>query len=433
MTSCPLPHQLSDVISPPHQLAFIPSFKTNNNFSFSNFPAVVKFLQHTRCKLAIVPTLCKSRYQRIKQYVEYINHIAKNVELISDVHQEDSILFPLQPLRDNLDSGTYETFETDPVKYVRYQEAMQHALFALVPEEERKTRAAVILIVGAGRGPLIRAAINAGKNTSRKVRIFVVEKNGNAIVTLTNLIEELWEHEDITLIKKDMREVELAEKADILVSELLGSFGDNELSPECLDGAQKLLKPTGISIPCDSVAYLRPIMSKQALYNIYGISDPLSSAHKTWLSHMMNVFYIDDAKEAWKFDHPNREEIIDNRRFATLTFTTKIDCVLHGFAGYFTSKLFEDVQISIHPETFSKGMCSWYPAYFPTITSPPIYLKTGDSFKVRMWRKVEPNVKVWYEYEVELSDGTLSPRFNQNGEQHPIHLTTEIDNLNLDD
>ena len=27
-----------------------------------------------------------------------------------------------------------------------------------------------------------------------------------------------------------------------MVSELLGSFGDNELSPECLDGAQKFLK-----------------------------------------------------------------------------------------------------------------------------------------------------------------------------------------------
>ena len=28
----------------------------------------------------------------------------------------------------------------------------------------------------------------------------------------------------------------------MLVSELLGSFGDNELSPECLDGVQKFLK-----------------------------------------------------------------------------------------------------------------------------------------------------------------------------------------------
>ena len=39
-----------------------------------------------------------------------------------------------------------------------------------------------------------------------------------------------------------MREWIAPEKADIIVSELLGSFGDNELSPECLDGAQKFLK-----------------------------------------------------------------------------------------------------------------------------------------------------------------------------------------------
>lgn len=40
----------------------------------------------------------------------------------------------------------------------------------------------------------------------------------------------------------DMRHLSVPEKADILVSELLGSFGDNELSPECLDGAMRFLK-----------------------------------------------------------------------------------------------------------------------------------------------------------------------------------------------
>ena len=39
-----------------------------------------------------------------------------------------------------------------------------------------------------------------------------------------------------------MRVVQAPEQADILVSELLGSFGDNELSPECLDGAMRFLK-----------------------------------------------------------------------------------------------------------------------------------------------------------------------------------------------
>lgn len=46
----------------------------------------------------------------------------------------------------------------------------------------------------------------------------------------------------VTVVSCDMREWNAPEKADILVSELLGSFGDNELSPECLDGAQKFLK-----------------------------------------------------------------------------------------------------------------------------------------------------------------------------------------------
>ena len=49
------------------------------------------------------------------------------------------------------------------------------------------------------------------------------------------------------------------EAADILVSELLGSFGDNELSPECLDGAQRFLAPDGISIPSSYTSFLAPL------------------------------------------------------------------------------------------------------------------------------------------------------------------------------
>ena len=52
---------------------------------------------------------------------------------------------------------------------------------------------------------------------------------------------EMW-GDQVTVVSCDMREWNSPEKADILVSELLGSFGDNELSPECLDGAQKFLK-----------------------------------------------------------------------------------------------------------------------------------------------------------------------------------------------
>lgn len=65
--------------------------------------------------------------------------------------------------------------------------------------------------------------------------------NKNLLNRLLNLKNTDW-GERVTVIAKDMREWEPSEKADILVSELLGSVGDNELSPECLDGAQRLLK-----------------------------------------------------------------------------------------------------------------------------------------------------------------------------------------------
>jgi hypothetical protein len=46
-----------------------------------------------------------------------------------------------------------------------------------------------------------------------------------------------------------MRDWNPPEKADIIVSELLGSFGDNELSPECLDNVLKFLK--GLHCACN--------------------------------------------------------------------------------------------------------------------------------------------------------------------------------------
>jgi type II protein arginine methyltransferase len=44
-----------------------------------------------------------------------------------------------------------------------------------------------------------------------------------------------------------MRHWNPTELSDIMVSELLGSWGDNELSPECLDIAQeRCLKKDGV-------------------------------------------------------------------------------------------------------------------------------------------------------------------------------------------
>lgn len=50
---------------------------------------------------------------------------------------------------------------------------------------------------------------------------------------------------------------------DLQISELLGSFGDNELSPECLDGAQRFLKDDGINIPVSYTALIAPVQTSR--------------------------------------------------------------------------------------------------------------------------------------------------------------------------
>lgn len=39
------------------------------------------------------------------------------------------------------------------------------------------------MVVGAGRGPLVRAALNAADIAKKSVRVYAVEKNPNAVLT----------------------------------------------------------------------------------------------------------------------------------------------------------------------------------------------------------------------------------------------------------
>jgi protein arginine N-methyltransferase 5 len=41
----------------------------------------------------------------------------------------------------------------------------------------------VIMVVGSGRGPLVRACLRAAALAEREIKVYAVEKNPNAIIT----------------------------------------------------------------------------------------------------------------------------------------------------------------------------------------------------------------------------------------------------------
>jgi protein arginine N-methyltransferase 5 len=129
------------------------------------------------------------------------------------------------------------------VKYQLYEDAIKCALV----DRNKFDDECVIFVVGAGRGPLVERARRACRELKQKSKIYCIEKNPNAIITyfkLTSLRmrQEMEWDQNVIVVHTDMRHWSPPEQCDILVSELLGSIGDNELSPECLDGAQRALK-----------------------------------------------------------------------------------------------------------------------------------------------------------------------------------------------
>ena len=257
----------------------------------------------------------------------------------------------------------------------------------------------MIAVVGAGRGPLVSRCINASAATGMPITLYAVEKNPNAYVTLLRHNRDTWGG-IVTVVKSDMRDWHPPQPIDIIVSELLGSFADNELSPECLDGVQRVLKPdTGISIPSSYTAHYSPILTSKIHADL---SSRLTTAHNSTASDILECPWVvmlsafehlsrddDDNPNiecAWEFKHPLPQEIMvlqersdgnkneHNERESKATFKVKNRGVVHGIAGYFETTLYESpttgvkVELSTRPDRIdekSKDMTSWFPIYFP--------------------------------------------------------------------
>ncbi|KAK9801379.1 hypothetical protein WJX73_003164 [Symbiochloris irregularis] len=360
-----------------------------------------------------------------RQHWEYLSFLFRRPEPVAQQEQmemgyRDFLQVPLQPLQDNLESQTYEVFEKDVTKYTQYEEAILAALRA----RQRRSSAAeastttgspqpnghhgsthprngedspvVIFVVGAGRGPLVRASIQAGQRAGRVVQVYAVEKNPNAVITLHRLVaSQRWE-DKVTVLAGDMRALQPPQQADILVSELLGSFGDNELSPECLDGAQRFLAPGGISIPAAYTSFLQPISASKIWSDARAYKD-VEHMETPYVTKMHRFSAMADSLPVFSFSHPTAAQP-NNARYARLAFSNRSGsaaALCHGFAGYFEATLFGDVTLSTHPTTHTPNMFSWFPIYFPLST--PVTCPAGCDIEVHIWRCTSLH-KVWYEW-----------------------------------
>ena len=107
------------------------------------------------------------------------------------------------------------------------------------------------------------------------------------------------------------------------------------------------------------------------------------------------------------------------RQYGMMSFPVlETQAEIHGFAGYFTAELYQDVFYSIDSSKHTPGMQSWFPLYFPIRT--PLIVRKGQVIQVQIWRN-NSNAKVWYEWALTLREsGAPDARVIQ---KTPIHNT----------
>jgi protein arginine N-methyltransferase 5 len=260
--------------------------------------------------------------------------------------------------------------------------------------------------------------------------------------------------------------------ADVVVSELLGSFGDNELSPECLDSFYKtsVCRPDTISIPTRYTSYLSLVSSaklhsqakQQALYpNDYdsGVQGLLKAMETPYVVRTHACSQMSEEKECWTFTHPSPTPTLEHHREIILNMESKeiadyrygngygpvtatLDMAVQsttpdvawtctGLLGTFSADLYTSQQgrgtpqISIAPANFSMGMFSWFPLYFPI--SEPLLIPPGAVARVYLWRRQSlDHAKVWYEWSVAVHrDGQLlaaTPIHNPGGRSYYVSM-----------
>ena len=139
---------------------------------------------------------------------------------------------------------------------------------------------------------------------------------------------------------------------------------------------------------------------------------------------------------------------------------------IHGFLGTFTADLFDElhpsvrsllgedssvpadssasqapIQISTAPSSFSKGMYSWFPLYFPL--REPLPVPAGATIGVSIWRHTDaatrylsgatssagagiPQHRVWYEWCAKVHRGgevlSVTPIHNPKGRSYFVTL-----------
>jgi SAM-dependent methyltransferase len=162
----------------------------------------------------------------------------------------------------------------DPVEHARMLDDSRRTNDYLAAIADAVRPGDVVLDIGTGSGILAVAAARAGAR-----RVFAVEASDIAGVA-ERVFAANGVDDSVTLVAGWSRQIELPERADLLVSEVIGSEPfEEEILETTLDARRRLLKPEARLIPSKLTLLARPLMVPDAEARLHVIGH---SAVERW-------------------------------------------------------------------------------------------------------------------------------------------------------
>jgi precorrin-6B methylase 2 len=222
----------------------------------------------------------------------------------------------------------------------------------------------VVLDIGCGSGILSFFACEAGAS-----HVYAIDRGGMAGVAQF-LTRHLGFEDRITVFREESTAVELPERADVLVTETIGTIGlDENMLRSVLDARERMLRPGAAIVPRSLTLRMVPVEVTE-LYDEYigWLREPRYGFDLRPLQFFASnsILFFNVEKEA----HLAQPETIVDIDFATVTstlargearFTASRDAVLHGFLLWFDSTLADGITLS----SVNAGETHWAQGFFP--------------------------------------------------------------------
>jgi len=271
----------------------------------------------------------------------------------------------------------------------------------------------VVVDLGAGTGLLSIWAIQAGAS-----KVYAIEKT-NAIELAKEIAKANHCLDKIEFINKNSMDVELPEKANVLISETLGSFGIDENTLQfTIDARNRFLQQGGIILPQSLELFVAPVEDKNTYdkldfwrqipdinfspaFNLFSKKIMVESVNpKGLLSEKISVGKIDLVTIS--------QSEFSAREYIPLTKAGSI----HGVAGWFQVKLCDGIEINTAPD---QTQTHWKQAFFPFET--PVDVIAGDvmdwSVSVGAREKDSDDTTIKYNYRcTQLKNEAATPSQN---------------------